>query len=165
VTLTVLKSAIILISATAVSVCGGADDPWAKVRELKSGTEVRIIKKPPKAPVLARFDELTDDNLIVVVRNGQVAIPRDQIDRIDARPAKPGGRVTKETRTSQTNPAAEPPKPGPYAGTGVPGSNTSSSVNYEGKPDFETVYRRAAGGPGSHASAASKETAKPSDQK
>src|SRR5579863_6245112 len=80
-----------------------ADDPWAKVRDLKGGTELRIYKRGIPQPVLAKSADVTDDNLIVVVKNEQVAIPKDQIDRIDYRP-KPGSRLTTETKSKPTDP-------------------------------------------------------------
>jgi hypothetical protein len=116
-----------------------ADDPWAKVRDLKSGTELRIYKKGTMQPVLAKSDDLTDDNLIVVVKNEQVAIPKEQIDRIDYRPTKPG-RVTKETKSTTTEPDTTPGPPG--HGSTVPGTSTSTNVSIGSKPDFELLYRR-----------------------
>jgi len=53
----------------------GAEDGWAKVRQLKSGAELRIFKKNAKQPLLAKMDEANDENLIVVLKNEQVAIP------------------------------------------------------------------------------------------
>jgi hypothetical protein len=117
-----------------------ADDPWAKVRELKSGTELRVYKKGTPQPVLAKSDDVTDDNLLVVVKNEQVAIPKDQIDRIDYRPTKPGGRLTTETKTKTTEPDTTPKPPG--FGSTVPGSSTSTSVGIGSKPDFELIYKR-----------------------
>jgi chromosome partitioning protein len=35
---------------------------------------------------VAQMDEFTDENLGVIVKKTQTAIPKDQIDRIDARP-------------------------------------------------------------------------------
>jgi hypothetical protein len=113
-----------------------ADDHWAKVRDVKSGTELRIYKKGSPQPLLAKMDQLTDDNLVVVVKNEQVAIPREQIDRIDSRPSKP--RLTTESKSSTTDPDT---RPGPY-GSKTPGTSTSSSIGIGSKPDFEEIYRR-----------------------
>ncbi len=118
-----------------------ADDPWAKVKELKSGVEVRVFKKNAAQPVTAKMDELTAENLLVVVKNEQVAIPRDQIERIDARPAQTKSRVTTKTESKTTNPDTSPAPPGYHSQT--PGSTSSSTVSVGSKPDFETVYRRA----------------------
>ena len=74
--------------------------------------------------------DLTDDNLIVLVKKTETAIPKDQIDRIEARPPA-GSRVTKETTTKDSV--------GP---DGSPTSSMSTSYSVGGKPDFETVYRR-----------------------
>lgn len=118
-----------------------AAGPWAKVAELKSGAEVRVFRKDSPAAIPAKFDELTADNLIVVVKNAQVAIPRDAIDRIDARPNQPvKPRLESQSRTVESKGDAlghrrsEP--------TGKPTTSTSTSINFGSKPDFETVYRR-----------------------
>ena len=114
----------------------GADDPWAKVKELKTGAELRVIKKGAAQPLLVQMDELTDDNLVVIAKNQQTAIPRDQIERVDYRPSGKS-RVTKET-TSKVDDAA---------GATRPTSSTSSNLVIGSKPDFETIYRRPTGAP------------------
>jgi hypothetical protein len=125
-------------------------DPWAKVKAAPSGTELRIFKKNVQAPVLAKLDEASDENLIVVVKDTQVAIPKGDIDRIDYRPAQTGGRVTRETKTTkgvydsgasgQGQPMAQGRTPLP-PGTS---SSSSSSLAIGGKPGFELLYRRPA---------------------
>ena len=137
------RLAILLLTA---AVALAADDPWAKVKQLKSGSDIRVLKKGSMQPVLGKIDEANDENLILVVKNEQIAIPKDQIDRLDARPAQPGSRAVKETTTStnQGNPAHEP-KAGmngmdkPEGGSGY---SSNTSVSFQGKPDFETIYRR-----------------------
>ena len=123
-----------LLGAAAVF---AADDPWARLRAVKSGSELRIYRKDAKQPVLAKMDELTDENLLIVVKNAQVAIPRAAIDRVDARP--PGGRkITRETTVKNDAQMA--------ANAGVrhsaASSSTASGVSIGSKPEFETVYRR-----------------------
>jgi len=108
----------------------GADDPWAKVKALKTGAELHVYKKGSMQPVVAQMDELTDDNLVVIIKKSQTAIPRDQVDRIDARPAG-GNRPTKETVTKETV--------GP---DGQPNQSTTTGYSWGDKPKFETVYRR-----------------------
>ena len=117
-----------------------AEKPWDKVKELRSGTELRIYKKG--LPILAVMDEATDDRLLVVVKNEQMAIDRDDIERVDARP-RPPSRFTKETRT--TTDTTGPTSVGPQARgsrPGAPGSSSGASYGLGSKPDFETVYRR-----------------------
>ena len=124
----------------------GADDPWAKVKDLKTGTELRVYKKGSSQPLLVKMDEVTDENLLVLNKNEQIAVPKDQIDRVDFRPVKP--RVTKETKTTVSNGGeAGPPSPGPNQNAGGPTSSTSTSVSFGSKPDFETIYRRPPGAP------------------
>ena len=144
-----MSKAILFLCAAALAL--GADDSWTKVKELKSGAELRVYKRGTAQPLTVKFDELTDENLLVVNKNAQVAIPRDEIDRIDARPT--GKRsVTKETtnKTAESTAASDPRStiPGPDQPRGGAGGGTSSSsstnVSFGGKPDFETVYRRQA---------------------
>jgi hypothetical protein len=80
------------------------------------------------------MDELTDENLVVIMKKTQTAIPKDQIDRIDARPS--GGGATKETTTKQT-----------VDTDGKENTSTSTGYSFGGKPNFETVYRRPPGAP------------------
>ena len=132
----------ILLFLLAAIVAFGADDPWAKVRGIKSGTELRIYKTGAKLPVLAQMDEANEENLIIIVKNEQMAIARDQIDRIDYRP--PGGRVSKETKTSVDSTETRPLKPDRAQPSSRPSSSSSTNVTVHSKPDFETIYRRPA---------------------
>src|SRR5262245_39417315 len=103
-----------LIAFLLTIVAFGADNPWATVRALKTGTELRVYRKNAKQPILAKLAEATDENLVVIVKNEQTAIAKDEIDRIDFRPLQSGSRVTKETRTSQevTAPTGKPSERG-----------------------------------------------------
>jgi hypothetical protein len=135
-------SKLLLVSLAAVTVLA-ADTPWDKVKELKTGTELRIFKKGARQPLLGTMDEANDERLIVVVKNEEIAVQKDDIDRIDYRPARPSGRVTKETKTTtsdttQTTPVGPVPQ-GTRAG---PSSSTSTTFGSGSKPDFETIYRR-----------------------
>ena len=138
-----MRAVLVLLMAAVVGFA--ADDDWSKVKALKTGTEIRVYKKGSMQPVLAQMDELTDENLIVIVKKAQTAIPREQIDRIEARPA--GGRVKVETTTKETYPDAKSAQPQPNKAPDVPGSSTSTGVVVGSKPDFELVYRRPTGGP------------------
>jgi hypothetical protein len=127
-----------ILSLLTAAAALGAENPWAKVRALKSGTELRIFKTGAKLPV----DEANEENLIVVVKNEQTAILGDQIDRIDYRPTQPGGRVTKETKTSMEPPDTKPSRQGQSQGSPGPSSSSSTSLTIHGRPDFEAIYRR-----------------------
>ena len=119
----------LLLLMLAGLVAFGADDDWTKVRALKTGAELRVFKKGATQPVLAQMDELTDENLVVIVKKTQMAIPKDQVDRVDARAV--GGGAKKETTTKQSVDA-----------DGKETTSTSTGYSFGGKPDFETVYRR-----------------------
>ena len=131
-----------LLFLLAAAMAWTAEDPWTKVKELKTGAELRVFKKGTAQPVMAKMDELTAENLVVIVKNAQVAIPREEIDRIDARPSQTKSRITKETKTKTTDPDTRPAPPG--FGSRTPETSTSSTVGIGSKPDFETIYRRPA---------------------
>jgi len=138
---------IFLFLLIAVAAAWAADDAWSKVKALKTGTELRVYKKGLRQPVLAQMDELTDDNLVVIVKKTQTAIARGDIDRIEARP-QAGSRLTTETTTKETGPDAKSAsEQTPGRGVDAPGESTSTSVTVGSRPDFELVYRRAQGAP------------------
>ena len=125
------------------SVSFAADDGWAKVKALASGTELRIVKAGTKAPILARFDEATEESLVIATKTEQLSIPKNQIEKIEYRPKQTASRVVRETTTDNTpvNKEATRPSPGPTRTPGPPGSS-SSNVTIGGKPDFQVVWTR-----------------------
>ena len=127
----------------AASLCG-ADDPWKKVQEIPSGAEVRIFKKVSRTPILAKMDEVNQERIVVVVKNEQTAIPKEEIDRVDARPVQKGSRVVRESTVQTNQPDKEAGRPGASKGAPGPSQSVSSGVSIGGKPDFVTVYRRTA---------------------
>jgi len=131
---------ILLLIPVLAAFAADTDDPWKKVRDLKTGTEVRIIKVGAASLINAKFAELTDDNLVVIVKNEQVAIPKDKIARIDSTPQK--GYLTTETKTTTASDGPTRTKPNPPSG--VPSSSTSYStgVAITEKAAFETIYRK-----------------------
>ena len=138
-------SRVILILLAAIGVLRAQSteheqyDPWEKVRNLKTGTELRIFKRGVTQPVIAESGDLTEKNLIVVVKNSQIAIAREQIDRIEARPTG-RSRIRTESKTETLHPGdGEPPR---AFGRSGPLTSTSSGVTFGGKPPFETIYRR-----------------------
>jgi len=122
----------------------GADTSWKQVTDLKGHAELRIWKKGATQPINAVFADATDERLIVVVKNDQVAIAKDDIDRVDARPLSGPRKGTVTKSVTQSDPDYTPGRP--LSGPPLPQTNASSSVSY-GKPDFEMIYRRAEGAP------------------
>jgi len=142
-----LKTILVLCAA---AVAFGAEDPWAKVKELKTGSELRVYKRGSAQPLLVKMGDLTDDNLVVVNKKEETAIPRDQIDRIEARLAA-RTRTTIDTESAEKNAASDPRSsiPGrnaPPGGMHAPTTTTSTGVQWT-KQDFEVVYRRPTGAP------------------
>ncbi len=135
----------LLLVLVAGVVAMGADDPWAKVKELKSGSELKLWKKGASQPIDAIYDDLGEEKLLVVLKNEQVAIPKDGIDRIDARPStkKDKPKVESTVQKDINNPSAIAAPPRDQKSRSIPGESTSASTNVSwGKPGFETVYRR-----------------------
>jgi hypothetical protein len=138
-----LRSFVVALAAALMIF--GADDPWAKVKELKSGTELRIVKTGSAQPMLATFDELTDERLLVATKKEQLAIPLDDIQRIDYRPPQKASRVQAESKTKATDTVSTAGRyPGGRSGQSV---ESSSGLTISGKSDFETIYRRTAAAP------------------
>jgi len=123
-----MRKSLLLIAFSAL-LAFAADDPWVKLKEIKSGTELRVFKRGSAQPLLVKMDEATDERLVIVNKTEQTSIAREEIDRVDARPSNKRP-VTRETKASG----------GETAGS----SGLSSSLSIGGKPDFETVYRRPA---------------------
>jgi hypothetical protein len=135
----------VLVLCCSVSLAMAADDPWDKVKAIKSGTELRVYKKGAAQPLVVKMDEATDERLVIVNKNEQTSIAKEDIDRVDARPS--GKRpITKETKTTMSDTNADPRSAIPGPTPNRPGTTSSSSTGYTigGKPDFETVYRRPA---------------------
>src|SRR4051812_5360779 len=97
------------------------EDPWKKVRAIKTGTELRIFRSGTAESIMAQFAELTDDNLVVIIKNVQVALPRDKVVRVDYRPQK--GHLSTQTRVSGANESYSRAQPNP------PGRGPSSSTS------------------------------------
>ena len=137
----------LLFSLCIASALFAADDPWAKVKELKSGTELRVFKKGSAQPLTVKMGDLTDENLIVINKNEQSAIARDLIDRIDYRPSGKS-RLTTETKMATKDTTGDPkaviPAPNSRGAGSGPTTSTSTGLSVGSKPDFETVYRRPA---------------------
>jgi len=116
-----------------------ADDPWKKVQDLKSGTELQVYREGAAKPLDATLDEARDDVLVVVVKKEQTAIPKAEINRIDYRPGKRA--VTRETKQTTGTAGAGAPPAGMDHGPDVPGNGWSSNVSVS-KPGFENIYMR-----------------------
>ena len=133
---------LLLFGALIAAFAADAKDPWSKVQTLKTGTELRIIKSGAAAPIMAQFAELTDDHLVVVVNNEQIAIPRERVSRIDSRQEK--GYVTPESKARSASGGSREANPN------VPNASPSASTAYStgvairDKIPYETIYRRGA---------------------
>lgn len=143
-----MKRLVFLLAALASALFAATPDPWAAVVKLKSGAEIRVWKKGSMQPALGKFDEANDERLVLVVKNEEIAIPKEQIDRLDVRPTQQGSRVKVAGKNTSDDPqkAHEPSGAGMHSEP-VVGTSSSSGVTIGGKPDFETVYRRPLGVP------------------
>lgn len=134
---------LVIALFTLLASAAESPDPWAKVSQLRTGQELRIMRSGSTQPLVAKMDELTDESLVVIVKDRQTSIPRQSIERIDARPLSKGSRVSRESKTKTTYPEnmGHPPTTLGGQDTG-PSTNSSSTFSIGPKPDFETVYRK-----------------------
>lgn len=132
-------SALLFSSALLVF---GADDAWKRVRDLRSGVEVKVLKVGEKNPINARFDEANDERLLLVVKNAQTSIAKEDVLKVEAR--KQESSVRREQKTTNTDPnqqLSQPrvPNPGQRA---TPALQESSSGVTFSKPGFELIYEK-----------------------
>src|SRR5689334_6181734 len=104
-----------------------ADDPWDKVVNLKHGAEIRIYKKGAREPIVAKLDEANAERIVVATKDSQMAVAREDVDRLDARPT-PKGPVSKTTATASVKTTDPDYTPHPNAGVPVPGTSYGSSL-------------------------------------
>jgi len=122
---------IVLLLLTAMAALA-AENSWVEVRELKRGAELRIYRVNTKEPFLAKFDQASDESLIVITKNGQVSIPKEDIQRLDRRRAPPH-RLLKETRVERNVPRKA-----------IRGVTTwvTTRLDIPPEPAFEKIYDR-----------------------
>jgi len=132
------RIALLLLAALTLF---GADNSWLKVQQLPNRSELRIYRKGEKSPLNAVLADTSGDAIVVVAKDKQLTVHKDEIDRLDARPpAKPSKpRVT--TTSKQSDPDYTP-QPGP-GHTALPSTSSSSNLSFGGdKGEFKTVYSR-----------------------
>jgi hypothetical protein len=104
--------------AAAVTVLA-QDDAWITVQQVESGTDLRIYKKGEKKPISGKMGQASDGNLMIVVKNGQESIDKEQIDRIETRTEEPSSHVK---QVMQPN-------------------GRRRQVTVRSKPHYETIYQ------------------------
>lgn len=120
----------------------GADNPWLKVRQLPNRSELRIYRNGDKSPLNAVLADTSDDAIVVVAKNKQLTLRKDEIDRLDARPPAKPSKPEVTTTSKQTDPDYTP-QPGPGARPALPGTSSASGISFgSNKGDFKTVYTR-----------------------
>jgi hypothetical protein len=102
---------------------------WKKVKDLKTGSDIRIYKKGAAKPIDAKSANVTEDKVIVIMKNQEMAIDKAEIDRIDYRP--PAGKPVK-TQSSEIGPD----------GNGGVNRSISSGAQWAGREGWQTVYRK-----------------------
>jgi hypothetical protein len=130
----------LVLTLLAAATLLAADNPWLTVQQLPNRSELRIYQRGVKDPITATLADANEERIVVVAKNKQVAIQREEIDRLDARPMTP----TKKPEVTKTEKETAPDyTPTPPAKPPVPGTSSSSSVSFGGnKPDFKTIYTR-----------------------
>src|SRR5262245_22747069 len=75
---------LVFILISAALACA-AQESWADVRSVKSGSELRIYKKGDKKPVTGNVSEISEESVVVSVKHGQESIPREEIAKVELR--------------------------------------------------------------------------------
>ena len=140
-----MRTVLLLIAAIATAFA--ADDSWTKVKDLKSGTELRIVRDGAKQPLLAQMDHATDESLYIATKRSSSSVPKSEItSRLPPAPNRQSANEAEhgQEQTGRQSFAIGAALGGRLAG---PSSSASSSVSIGSKPDFETIYRRIPGAP------------------
>lgn len=130
--------ATILVSAMLST---AADDPWAKVKDLKSGTAIRVVRTGEKSAVEAEFLDLTDERLILAIKKTQTSILREEIDRIEARASQKS--YQRDSKVTNTDPNQQLARPTPGRPVTPPLQSSGSGVTFT-RPGYELVYHKTA---------------------
>jgi hypothetical protein len=132
------RIALLLLAALTLF---GADNPWLKVQQLPNRSELRIYRKGEKAPMNAILADTSADAIVVVAKNKQLTLHKEEIDRLDARPPAKPSKPEVTTTSKQTDPDYTP-QPGP-GHTALPSTSSSSNLSFgSNKGEFKTVYTR-----------------------
>jgi len=131
------KTCLLLLAATAAF---AEKDGWDRVRKLADGSELRVYKIGETKPVVGAFDELTGEALVMVLKDAQVSIPRESIDRIDSRPPNSGGST--KVSAERVVGTREDVSLGHSRTTTLPPDSTSANIKLKSGQQFRTVYRR-----------------------
>ncbi len=83
----------------AAALAWGADknasaDPWEKVKNLKTGSDLRIYKTGAAEPITAKSADVTERKLVVIIKNSETAMNKSEIERIDYQPPATKSRST-----------------------------------------------------------------------
>lgn len=131
-------------SAFAADASPAQDGGWKKLQDLRAGTELKVFERGEAQPRAVKFADATEKSLIVIVKNAQVAIAREKIDRIDYRPPKKPtvSKTTKMDEPGTTNPGPQGPNTGPaLPESGEHSYSSSAAVSFD-TAGFQTIYRR-----------------------
>lgn len=136
------RIALILLAALTLF---AADDPWAKVQAIPNRSELHVYQKGARNPLTATFADASETGIVVVVKNKQMTIAKEDIDRIDARPVA-GKTKPAVTTTEKSKEPDYTPQNHPNTGPALPSTETSGGVSFGSgdKGDFKTVYTRPA---------------------
>ncbi|MCU0227445.1 MAG: hypothetical protein MUF01_07375 [Bryobacterales bacterium] len=135
---------IILGLALLLAMQTSGQENWQAVRELPSGTEIRLLQEGQVKPLLAVLEEATDEVLRVAVKKQQLSIDRAEVRRIEARRkgAKPTTRTETIPSTDGKGPVPGSEIPGPIPPGRGPSGSIATTVAFGGKGKFETVYTK-----------------------
>ena len=133
------RIAVILLAATCT--CWRQITRGPRSRPCRTGPSCASTNKGVRDPITATLADATEERIVVVAKNKQTTIAREDIERIDARPVEP----KKKPEAGATTQTTADPDLAPRLGAGPPMSTTSTSsgMSFGGnKPDFKTIYTK-----------------------
>ena len=129
-----------LFLIAAVAAASGDEDPWMRVRKLESGSDVRVYKSGKKKPVEGKFERASEESVVLLLKDAQVSIPKEQVERVDWRPVREGSGVAMETTRNVGT--KEESITGRSKGSTLPARSTATGIKIRPWVGYEPVYRR-----------------------
>ena len=121
----------IFLSLGLVAALPAQDDPWARMRALVSGVDLRITTDQAK-PALFKLEAVREDAVIVIRKNEMIALPRAGIIKIELRMP---GALKRTQAHAQTRVPNTP--------DGRPNKTTSAGITVHSRDgDYLIIYRR-----------------------
>jgi hypothetical protein len=139
-----MKSFIIPAVLFAAAFAAEPEDDWKKVMALSRGTEVRLTGPGIKSTLEGKVDQVNDEAIVLMLRNEQRSVLKEEIATLDFRNVTATRKLTKDSKVSTDDTSANPipPRQRLPGQSAVPRNMSSTtSVTLPTRAPWEPLYR------------------------